>query len=75
MAALHLLSGGAALGLSLTIPFFDRNRTEVAIAQAYLADLDDLPGLSLPRAVSGHAWNYFVVRHPQRDRLQARYLR
>lgn len=33
---------GAALGLSLTIPFFDRNRTEVAIAQARILQREEL---------------------------------
>ncbi|WP_342132884.1 DegT/DnrJ/EryC1/StrS family aminotransferase [Hydrogenophaga sp. OTU3427] len=43
-----------------------------AIAQRYLAGLADAPGVTPPRDTPGHAWNYFVLRHPQRDTLRQR---
>lgn len=41
-----------------------------AIAQTYIEAWKDLPGLLLPANPPGHAWNYFVARHPERDRLR-----
>lgn len=41
------------------------------IARRYLAGLAGLPGIVLPHDRDGHAWNYFVLRTPQRDRLRA----
>lgn len=61
----------AALNIGLVaLPAWQRRRH--AIAQTYLSGLADQPGLTLPRDVPGHAWNYFVVRHPERDRLRQR---
>lgn len=42
-----------------------------SIAQRYLAGMAGLPGISLPRHHDGHAWNYFVLRCAQRDRLRS----
>ncbi|GAB2455022.1 DegT/DnrJ/EryC1/StrS family aminotransferase [Comamonas humi] len=41
-----------------------------AIARRYLEHLADLPAITLPHDRPGHAWNYFVLRCPQRDLLQ-----
>jgi dTDP-4-amino-4,6-dideoxygalactose transaminase len=43
------------------------------IANRYLSLLQGLPGLTLPVEAPGrrHVWHLFVVRHPERDRLQA----
>ena len=41
------------------------------IAHQYLAQLADLPDITLPQLREGHAWNYFVLRSPQRDTLKA----
>lgn len=40
------------------------------IAQRYLAGMAGLPGVSLPHHRAGHAWNYFVLRCTQRDKLR-----
>lgn len=44
-----------------------------AIASRYLAELRDVPDLTLPfvPAWAEPTWHLFVVRHPQRDALQA----
>ena len=55
----------AVLGVKLPhlSRWVDRRR---AIAQRYLAELADLPGIHLPTAgPTGHSWNQFVVRVPQ----------
>jgi dTDP-4-amino-4,6-dideoxygalactose transaminase len=43
------------------------------VAAAYLAGMQSVPGLILPRVAPGctPCWHQFVVRHPQRDALQA----
>ena len=41
------------------------------IAHRYLDRLADVPGIALPQRSEGHAWNYFVLRNPQRDALKA----
>jgi len=49
------------------------NKRRQAVAQLYLEELHDVPGLGLP-AVPGWAepcWHLFVVTHPRRDALQA----
>ena len=49
------------------------NARRAKIAAFYLDRLQGLPGLSLPWVPewAAPAWHLFVVRHPQRDRLQA----
>ncbi|KRD48005.1 MULTISPECIES: DegT/DnrJ/EryC1/StrS family aminotransferase [Acidovorax] len=42
-----------------------------SIAGRYLAGMGRLPGIALPHHHDGHAWNYFVLRCAQRDRLRA----
>lgn len=42
------------------------------IAMQYLDGMSNLPMLELPTPHIGHAWNYFVVRHPSREQLQQR---
>ncbi|BEP93343.1 DegT/DnrJ/EryC1/StrS family aminotransferase [Acidovorax sp. A79] len=42
-----------------------------SIASRYLEGLAGLDGISLPCHHEGHAWNYFVLRCTQRDRLRA----
>ena len=44
-----------------------RRRRE--IAARYIGAMADLPPLRLPMNSPGHAWNYFVLRHPHRDAL------
>ncbi len=48
------------------------NERRVRIAAHYLENLSDIPDLHLPRVAndSTHVWHLFVVRHPQRDKLQ-----
>lgn len=48
------------------------NARRAQIAARYLQALQGLPGLVLPAGVAGaqSAWHLFVVRSPQRDRLQ-----
>ena len=48
------------------------NARRAAAADRYLAGLAGLDGLTLPAAAAGpeHVWHLFVVRHPERDRLQ-----
>ena len=50
------------------------NARRQAIAEHYLDSLHGLPGLVLPvvRDDVQPAWHLFVVRHPERDRLQQR---
>lgn len=47
------------------------NAARRAIAGKYVAELGNLPGLTLPRTSPGSepVWHLFVVRHAQRDRL------
>ncbi len=49
------------------------NTRRGAAAARYLEALAGLDGLTLPTVAdgAGHVWHLFVVRHPQRDRLQA----
>jgi dTDP-4-amino-4,6-dideoxygalactose transaminase len=42
-----------------------------SIALRYLGGLAGLDGISLPCHHEGHAWNYFVLRCSQRDRVRA----
>jgi dTDP-4-amino-4,6-dideoxygalactose transaminase len=59
----------AALNIGLSVlPDWVQRRT--GIAKRYLTELVGAPGLTLPFDAPGHAWNYFVVRHPQRDRVR-----
>lgn len=59
----------AALNLGLAM-LPEHLARRAAIARRYLTDLKNVPGLTLPADAPGHAWNYFVVRHPQRDQLR-----
>jgi dTDP-4-amino-4,6-dideoxygalactose transaminase len=47
-----------------------RRRSE--IAERYIRAMSDLPLLRPPVRSFGHAWNYFVLRHPHRDHLRLR---
>jgi dTDP-4-amino-4,6-dideoxygalactose transaminase len=49
------------------------NHRRRRIAEYYLENLTDLPGLSLPQVAPGaeHVWHVFVLAHPDRDGLQA----
>lgn len=59
----------AALNLGLLyLPAWLQRRA--AIARRYLDGMAGLPDLRLPDDAIGHAWNYFVVRHPHRDHLR-----
>lgn len=42
------------------------------IATQYISTLAGLPLLQLPANSPGHAWNYFVLRHPHRDEMRRR---
>jgi dTDP-4-amino-4,6-dideoxygalactose transaminase len=46
----------------------DWNERRRRLAERYLAELE---GVELPEPHPGHVWHLFVVRHPERDRLQA----
>lgn len=48
------------------------NARRQRLAEQYRAGLEDLAGLVLPNVAPGcvHAWHLFVIRHPERDRLQ-----
>lgn len=48
------------------------NQRRAKQAAAYLEGLRDIPNLALPDILEGASpvWHLFVVRHPQRDRLQ-----
>lgn len=48
------------------------NRRRQAVAELYLQSLRDVPGITLPEVApeTTHVWHLFVIRHPQRDRLQ-----
>jgi dTDP-4-amino-4,6-dideoxygalactose transaminase len=59
----------AALNIGLSV-LPEWLQCRAVIAKRYLTDLVDIPGLTLPADAPGHAWNYFVVRHPQRDRVR-----
>ncbi len=52
------------------------NQRRAKVAEAYLRNLSGLPELVLPQVApeTKHVWHQFVIRHPQRDKLQA-YLR
>lgn len=61
--------------LRAKLPLLDADNAHRAkIANRYLAGFDGVIGLTLPKLVEGcdHVWHLFVVRHPQRDRLQKR---
>ncbi|MBF5003506.1 DegT/DnrJ/EryC1/StrS family aminotransferase [Diaphorobacter caeni] len=62
MQALMLIEGMARLE-----SWLQERRT---IATQYLQGLSGLVDISLPRKREGHAWNYFVLRCPQRDALK-----
>jgi dTDP-4-amino-4,6-dideoxygalactose transaminase len=49
------------------------NSRRAAVAERYLAGLSDVQGLTLPSIQnrSSSVWHVFVIRHPQRDKLQA----
>jgi dTDP-4-amino-4,6-dideoxygalactose transaminase len=49
------------------------NARRSTVAERYLAALGDHPSLQVPVTPGEitHAWHLFVVRHPERDRLQA----
>lgn len=49
------------------------NERRAQVAAAYLAGMQAVPGLILPQVAPGclPCWHQFVVRHPQRDALQA----
>lgn len=56
--------------LTIGLSLFDVWQTRrQAIADRYIEELSDLPGVLLPIAREGHAWNYFVVRCTWRDEL------
>lgn len=50
------------------------NARRQRLAEQYLAGLEGLADLVLPNVAPGcvHAWHLFVIRHPERDRLQKR---
>ena len=41
----------------------------LVIARQYLEALAGVGWVALPDSTTGHAWNYFVIRHPRRDAL------
>ena len=45
-----------------------RRRNE--ISEQYIDGMANQPLIRLPSRSAGHAWNYFVLRHPNRDRLR-----
>jgi dTDP-3-amino-3,4,6-trideoxy-alpha-D-glucose transaminase len=51
----------------------DWNARRTAVAERYLAQLGDVPGLVLPvtRPWADPVWHLFAVRHPERDALGA----
>lgn len=54
------------------LPYLETmNLQRRARARAYDYGLRDAPGLALPLQEKGHVWHQYVVRHRQRDRLQA----
>ncbi len=60
--------------LRVKLPFLPEwNARRAHIAQRYQAELAEIPGLILPQspAHSQPCWHLFVIRHPQRDALQA----
>lgn len=61
--------------LRAKLPSLDADNAHRAkIANRYLAGLDGSLGLTLPQIAEDcdHVWHLFVVRHPQRDKLQRR---
>jgi dTDP-4-amino-4,6-dideoxygalactose transaminase len=61
--------------LRVKIPVLDEwNQRRKQIAQIYLTELSDVPGLVLPHIdpSADSAWHLFVVQHPERDQLQRR---
>ena len=48
------------------------NNRRTKIAAYYLQNLSNIPGLILPQVAADtfHVWHVFVIRHPNRDRLQ-----
>jgi dTDP-4-amino-4,6-dideoxygalactose transaminase len=50
----------------------DWNKRRNNIAEYYLQNLNDIPGLILPQVApeASHVWHLFVIRHPKRDQLQ-----
>ncbi len=60
--------------LRVKLKYLDEwNARRATIAAMYLAELCDLPGLVLPYVPASvePVWHLFVVRHPQRDKLQS----
>ncbi len=49
------------------------NQRRNKVAEYYLRSLSGLPELVLPQVApeTNHVWHQFVIRHPQRDKLQA----
>jgi dTDP-4-amino-4,6-dideoxygalactose transaminase len=61
--------------MNVKIPVLDEwNQRRKQIAQIYLTELSDVPGLVLPHIdpSADSAWHLFVVQHPERDQLQRR---
>ena len=60
--------------LRIKLPYLDEwNLRRRRIADHYLEQLSDIPGLTLPQTAPGaeHAWHLFVISSPGRGRLQA----
>lgn len=60
--------------LNVKLIYLDEwNHRRSRIANFYLQELRNLPGLTLPDVPpdSRHVWHQFVIRHPERDDLQS----
>jgi dTDP-4-amino-4,6-dideoxygalactose transaminase len=60
--------------LRVKLKFLDQwNLRRMRIAEYYLNNLKDIPGLALPQVAPGatHVWHLFVVSYSERDRLKA----
>lgn len=60
--------------LRVKIPVLNEwNQRRKRIAEIYLTELSNVPGLVLPHIdpAADSAWHLFVVQHPERDQLQA----
>ena len=50
----------------------DWNAQRQRVAVNYIARLEHVPDITLPKVLldAEHAWHLFVIRHPERNRLQ-----